>query len=304
MPIRIPENLPAIKTLEKERIFFMQEGRAAHQDIRPLEIAILNLMPDKIRTETQLLRTLSYSPLQLDITFLRTASYESKNTASEHLVAFYKNFEDVKDKRFDALIITGAPVETMPYEDVQYWPELQTIFDWSQSNVFSSFFICWGAQAALHHFHGITKHETDGKQFGVYQHDTLDLHHPLLRGFDDHFHVPVSRHTEIKEADIKAKPELQILASSTETGPCLIHEENARRVYMFNHLEYDPANLRDEYERDVKAGLEISVPANYYRDDNPENPPVVMWRSHRNLLFANWINMVYQDTPYDLADLP
>ncbi len=304
MPIRIPNDLPARETLRKEHVFFMDEDRANTQDIRPLEIAILNLMPDKIRTETQLLRTLSYTPLQLNITLVRTGTYEGKNTAKDHLVAFYKTFEKIRNQRFDALIVTGAPVETMPYEDVRYWPELQEVFEWSRGHIYSSFFICWGAQAALHHFHGVPKHETPAKQFGIYVHGTDAPRHPLLRGFDDFFHVPVSRHTEVRTADIVKRPSLTILASSPDTGPCILHEEDGNRVYMFNHLEYDPGNLRDEYERDVKAGLPINLPANYFRDDNPVNPPIVMWRSHRNLLFANWINMVYQGTPYNLSELP
>ncbi|NBX67226.1 MAG: homoserine O-succinyltransferase [Proteobacteria bacterium] len=303
MPIKIPSTLPARETLEAERIPLILEDRAIRQDIRPLRIALLNLMPDKIRTESQLLRLLGATPLQIEMTLLRIGSHESKNTAKEHLAAFYETLDDVKGQRFDALIVTGAPVEHLDYGDVTYWPELQAIFDWADKNVYSSFFICWGAQAALNHYHGVPKHAVPAKKFGVFDHKILMPFHPLIAGFDDDFPVPVSRNTEIRHADAAKVAGLDILAEADETGICLAFEEAKRRVYMFNHLEYDAETLAREYFRDREAGMDTALPHNYFPDNDPAKTPHITWRAHRTLLFCNWINMVYQGTPYDLKDL-
>ncbi len=303
MPIKIPNNLPAYEILEQERVAIIRQSDAVRQDIRPLQVAILNLMPDKISTETQLLRVLGTTPLQLEVTLLRTDSYVGKNTSKEHLSTFYKVFSDIKAHKFDALIVTGAPVETLDFEKVDYWAELTEILEWSKSNVFSSMFICWGAQAALHHFHGVPKHEVSAKKFGVFKHHVVKPFDPIITGFDDHFHVPVSRHTEVRHEDIAAIEELEVLASSEDSGLCLVSEPTARRVYMFNHLEYDAETLKGEYKRDIEAGTDVNIPHNYFPDDDPTKEPYVSWRAHRNLLFGNWINMVYQGTPYNLDDL-
>lgn len=303
MPIKIPDNLPARDVLEAERIALMSEDRAIHQDIRPLKIALLNLMPDKIKTETQLLRVLGATPLQIEMTLLRIGSHESKNTSAEHLLAFYQTWEDVKDQKFDALIVTGAPVEHLSYTDVTYWPELEKIFDWATTHVYSSFFICWGAQAALHHYHGVPKHNVDAKRFGVFDHRILMPFHPLITGFDDRFPVPVSRHTEIRHDDAAKVAGLEILAEADDTGLCLAYEPATCRVYMFNHLEYDAETLGREYFRDAQAGMNTALPRNYFPGDDPTQNPPITWRAHRTLLFSNWINMVYQGTPYNLDQL-
>lgn len=303
MPIKIPDNLPARAVLEKERIRVIDETRAVTQDIRPLKVILLNLMPDKISTETQLLRALGTTPLQIDPVFIRTASYKGTHTSSEHIDTFYKTWNDVKHERFDALIVTGAPVEQMPFEEVLYWKELQEIFDWSLTNVYSSFFICWGAQAALYHFHGVDKRDVAEKHFGIFPHEIRDLYDPLVAGFDDISHVPVSRHTEIHKPDVEKIDSLKILLESDVTGVCLLRGPEARHVYMFNHLEYDGETLKKEYVRDVGQGLSPALPYNYFPDDNPEQEPPVVWRAHRTMLFNNWLNTVYQGTPYDLADL-
>ncbi len=300
MPIRIPDDLPAREILEAERIPLIRADRADRQDIRPLRIALLNLMPDKVKTETQLLRVLGATPLQIDMTLLRIGSHESKNTSKEHLLAFYRTWDEVKDQKFDALIVTGAPVEHLEYSDVTYWAELQAIFDWARTNVFSSFFICWGAQAALNHYHGVPKHGVEAKRFGIYDHRILMPFHPLIAGFDDRFPVPVSRHTEIRHEDAAKVPGLEILAEADGTGLCLAYEPENRRIYMFNHLEYDADSLAGEYFRDAKAGMNTALPHNYFPSDNPEQAPPITWRAHRTLLFSNWINMVYQGTPYNL----
>lgn len=304
MPIKIPDNLPALETLQKERVQVILEDRAIRQDIRPLEIVILNLMPDKIKTETQLLRALGTTPLQLSITLLRTASYESKNTSKDHLVSFYRTLDSVRNKRFDAIIITGAPVEDMDFEDVAYWLELQEIFDWAKTNTFARFHICWGAQAGLYHNHGIQKHQTDKKLFGVYNTKLHDPYHPLTQGFDDIFNVPVSRHTFVKNTDIQNIPDLKILAESTDGELCLVHNDKTHDTYMFNHLEYDSDTLKSEYDRDSQTRDDVNVPLNYFPDNDPSRPPAITWRSHRHLLFSNWINMIYQGTPFDLSELP
>lgn len=301
MSIIIPDQLPAKETLRNENVFVMTEQRAIHQDIRPLEIAILNLMPTKIVTETQLLRLLGNTALQVDITLVRTNSHQSKNTSEEHLLSFYQTLDQIRDHKFDALIITGAPVEHLPFEQVDYWKELQAIMDWGFSNAFSLFYICWGAQAALYHQFGIPKHPLPAKQFGVFPHRVVERNVKLLRGFDDIFYAPHSRHTEIRRADIEKVPQLKILVESEEAGVYIVATQDGRQIFVTGHSEYDPLTLKKEYDRDVAAGLPITIPVNYYPQDDPAQPPLVRWRGHAHLLFANWINYyVYQETPYDL----
>lgn len=304
MPIKIPDNLPASEILNSENIFVMSEDRAFHQDIRPLKIVILNLMPTKINTETQLLRLLGNSAIQVDIVLLHPATHKSKNTPEEHLVKFYNTFDEIKDQKFDGMIITGAPVEQMEFEDVNYWEELTEIMDWTVHNVYSTLHICWGAQAGLYHHYGIPKYPLEKKMFGVFPHTINKLHVKLLRGFDDIFYVPHSRHTEIKREDILKVPELDILSESEESGVYIVAAKQGRQIFVTGHSEYDPLTLKSEYDRDVGKGLDIEVPRNYYPGNNPANHPVVMWRSHANLLFANWLNYyVYQETPYDLNEI-
>ncbi len=306
MPVKIPETLPAKAVLESEDIFVMGMERADHQDIRPLQLAILNLMPTKIATETQLLRLLSNTALQVEVTLLNMDSHESKNTPSEHLVAHYAAFEEIKDQKFDGLIITGAPVENLPFEEVDYWPELTALLDWKETHVFSTFHICWAAQAGLYHSFGVPKYPLPRKMFGVFPH-TLNghRHEKLLRGFDDVFYAPHSRHTEIRSADIQRVPELEILAESEEAGVYIVTTCDRRNFYITGHSEYDPLTLQGEYERDVQKGLEIAPPCNYFPGDDPNRPPQVLWRGHAHLLFSNWLNYyVYQATPYDLAAIP
>lgn len=304
MPINIADDLPAVETLKGENIFVMTESRASHQDIRPLKIAILNLMPTKIATETQLLRLLGNSPLQVDITLLHPATYTSKNTEPEHLVKFYNTFEDVRKEKFDGLIITGAPVEQMPFEEVAYWEELCEIMDWSLHNVYSTFHICWGAQAGLYHHYGIPKYPLGKKLFGVFPHKVNKRNEKLFRGFDDVFHVPHSRHTEIRREDIARVESLELLSESEEAGVYIVGARNGRQIFVTGHSEYDPLTLKAEYDRDVSAGLPIELPRYYYPDDDPVKTPVVNWRSHANLLFTNWLNYyVYQETPYDLGEI-
>lgn len=301
MPIKIPNQLPARQVLQDENIFIMDEERAIHQDIRPIKIAILNLMPTKITTETQLLRLLGNSALQVEITLLRTNHHQSKNTPEEHLLTFYQTFDQICDQKFDGLIITGAPVEQMPFEKVDYWEELVEIMNWGLKNVFSLFYICWGAQAALYHQFGVPKHPLPQKQFGVFPHRVLEQNVKLLRGFDDVFYAPHSRHTEIRRADIEKVPQLKILAESDGAGVYIVATQDGRQVFVTGHSEYDPLTLKKEYDRDIAANLPISVPVNYYPGDNPDHLPIVRWRGHAHLLFANWINYyVYQETPYDI----
>lgn len=301
MPVNIANNLPAKEILENENIFVMSEDRAAHQDIRPLEIAVLNLMPTKITTETQLLRLMGNTPLQTNITLFYPNSHQSKNTPEEHLLAFYQSFDQIRERKFDGLIITGAPVEQMPFEEVDYWNELKEIMDWSLTNVFASLFICWGAQAGLYHFYHVPKYPLPAKMFGVFEHSTTRTNVKLLRGFDDVFYAPHSRHTEVRRADIEKVPELEILAESETAGIYLAISRNGHQVFVPGHPEYDPLTLKSEYERDVKKGLPINVPHNYYPNDDPSQPPFVRWRGHANLLYSNWLNYyVYQETPYDL----
>lgn len=308
MPVKIPTTLPARATLERENIFIMDEERATHQDIRPLRVAILNLMPTKIATETQLLRLLSNSALQVEVTLLHTATYESKNTDADHLLNHYLTFQDIENEKFDGLIITGAPVEQMPFEEVEYWDELTRILDWAETNVESTFHICWGAQAGLYHRYGIPKYDLPHKMFGVYEHRVLSSAAgtvPLLRGFDDIFLAPHSRHTEIRRADIEKISDLQILAESDDAGVYIVGSKDGRHLFITGHSEYDPLTLKAEYDRDVNKGVPIHVPINYYPNDDPKRDPTVRWRGHANLLYANWLNYyVYQVTPYDLDQIP
>ncbi len=304
MPVKIPDNLPAIEILNNENIFAMGEQRAFTQDIRPLRIAILNLMPVKSVTETQLLRLLSNTPLQLEITLLRTESHLSKNTSEEHLENFYQTFSEVKDQRFDGMIITGAPVEQLEYEEFNYWDELTEIMDWSRHNVFSTLHICVGAQAGLYHHYGVPKYLLEEKMFGVFRHTCTRKNIPLLRGFDDDFYVPHSRHTEVRRADVEKVEDLEVLAESPEAGVYIVSSKDGRLIFVTGHSEYDALSLKAEYDRDIAKGLDIKLPRNYFPDDDPSKPPLVKWRSHANLLFTNWLNYhVYQETPYDLDEL-
>ena len=305
MPVKIAETLPARRTLEDENVFVMGEERAQHQDIRPLKLAIVNLMPTKISTETQLLRLLSNSPLQVDITLLHMESHDSKNTPQEHLVEHYSCFDEVKEEKFDGLIITGAPVETLPFEEVDYWPELDTLLKWKETHVYSTFHICWAAQAGLFKRYGVPKYPLPAKMFGVFPHRALLQHESLLRGFDDVFYAPHSRHTEIRAEDINQVPDLDILAASPESGVYIVASKDRRQFYVTGHSEYDPLTLKAEYDRDVNKGLSINVPKNYYPNDDPTQKPVVLWRGHASLLYANWLNYyVYQTTPFDLEKIP
>ncbi len=304
MPIKIPNDLPAVKALNDENIFVMTETRAISQDIRPLKILLLNLMPKKIETETQLSRLLGNSPLQVDLEFIHTKSHVSKNTPPEHLFTFYKTFDDVKDRNFDGMIITGAPVEQLPFEEVEYWDELCEIMEWSKTHVHSTLHICWGAQAGLYYHYGINKYPVGTKYFGVFPH-TVDYKRSILfRGFDDVFMVPQSRYTTVKAEDIGAVPGLKILASSCDTGVYAVSTEKGRQIFITGHSEYDADTLKNEYLRDIEAGLSTAVPENYFPDDDPGRPPMVTWRAHANLLYSNWLNyFVYQTTPYDITEI-
>lgn len=304
MPINIPNDLPAVEVLSNENVFVMHEERASHQDIRPLRIVILNLMPEKVVTETQILRLLGNSPLQVDIILLHPKTHSSKNTSEEHLVRFYNTFEDIKDEKFDGMIITGAPVELLEFEEIGYWEELQEIMDWSLKNVFSTYHICMAAQAGLYHHFGIPKYKLENKMFGVFTHYVNKKNTQLLRGFDDQFWAPHSRHTEVKREDIEKVPELDILSESPEAGVYIVATRDGRQIFVTGHSEYDPLTLQAEYERDINKGMDIAVPKNYFPDDDPSQPPIVRWRGHANLLFSNWLNYhVYQETPYDLDEL-
>ena len=304
MPIKIPNMLPATKTLTEENIFVITETRALTQDIRPLKIAILNLMPTKIETETQLARLLGNTPLQVELTLLNTSSYKSKNISEEHMLAFYKTFDEVKDETFDGMVITGAPVEQMLFEEVIYWEELCRIFEWTKTNVTSTFHICWGAQAGLYYHYGVPKHPLKEKLFGVFDHKVEHQSSILFRGFDEVFRAPHSRHTTILREDVEKVPELKILASSEEAGLYVVSTARGRQIFVTGHSEYDRDTLKKEYMRDVNAGLPISVPYQYFPDDDPTKDPVVTWRSHANLLYSNWLNyFVYQVTPYDITKI-
>lgn len=304
MPLKIPKELPAFNVLKEERIFVMSEERADTQDIRPLKILILNLMPTKIATENQLLRHLANTPLQVEITLLNTKSYQSKNTPSEHLDKFYNYFDDIKDKKFDGLIITGAPVELLEFEDVDYWYELKEIMEWSKTNVFSTLHICWGAQAGLYYHYGIKKYPLSEKMFGIFEHKVLQENHELVRGLDDTFYAPHSRHTEIKKDDIQKVPELEILSYSDEAGVFIVASKDYRQIFVTGHLEYDRDTLAKEYFRDVERGLTIKVPKHYFPNNDPNKTPIMNWRSSSGIIYSNWLNYcVYQKTPFDLNDL-
>lgn len=304
MPIKIQDELPAVETLENENIFVMKESRATHQDIRSLRILILNLMPTKIITETQILRLIGNSPLQVDVDLLHPASHNSKNTDESHLIKFYNTFDEIKDQNYDGMIITGAPVETLPFEEVDYWDELKEIMDWSLHHVFSTLHICWGSQAALYHHYGVPKHPLPEKMFGVFPHTKNKKHVKLMRGFDDLFYVPHSRYTETRREDIEKIDGIEILSESEESGVYLMVNNNGRQVFATGHSEYDAKTLETEYLRDINKGLDIDPPKNYFKDDDPENEILVRWRGHANLLFVNWLNYyVYQETPFDLSEL-
>ena len=304
MPIQIPNDLPAVETLQQENIFVMSEDRAVKQDIRPLELVLLNLMPTKIATETQFSRLLGNTPLQVHLELMHTTTHVSKNTSQEHLLNFYKSFDELKDRKFDGMIITGAPVENMPFEEVDYWPELCQIMEWSKTNVHSTMHICWGAQAGLYYHFGVPKHPLPKKMFGVFPHKADYKRSILLRGFDDEFWAPHSRHTTVLREDIEKVPELKILASSEEAGVYAVASKKGKQIFVTGHSEYDQRTLEAEYLRDKNAGLEIEVPVNYYPNDDDTQDPLVRWRSHGNLLFSNWLNyFVYQTTPYDIKTI-
>lgn len=302
MPLNIPKHLPAIELLKKENIFVMDDLRAREQDIRPLKMLVLNLMPLKISTETDLIRLLSNTPLQVEMQLLSMASHTPKNTPAEHMRVFYTTFDKVRNERYDGLIVTGAPVEMMPFEEVGYWEELTKVMDWAREHVTSTFYICWGAQAALYHFYGVQKHVMDKKLFGVFEHQLSDPHNKLFRGFDDRFYVPHSRHTTILKEEVEQVEDLTILSESDEAGVYIVTSRNGREFYVTGHSEYSPLTLHNEYMRDMEKGLDsVEMPVNYYPGDDVEVEPIVRWRGHANLLFVNWLNyFVYQETPYEL----
>lgn len=302
MPIKIPNNLPAQEVLENEHIFVMNEHRALTQDIRPLKIIILNLMPTKITTETQILRCLANTPLQIEIDLLQTTTHKSKNVSEEHMLAFYQSFDDIKDNKYDGMIITGAPVEDMEFEEVDYWKELCKIMEWSKDNVQSTFHICWGAQAGLYYHYGIKKYKLKEKMFGVYKHRLITPKSRLFRGFDEEFYVPHSRHTTVRAEDIEKNPNLKIMAVSDEAGVYVVGDKEGTQFFVMGHSEYDADTLAQEYFRDVNKGLDIKVPVNYFPNDDPTKKPILKWRAHSNLIYSNWLNyFVYQTTPYELS---
>jgi len=298
MPIRIPDNLPARKTLEAEGVAVMDSTRAARQDIRPLQIGLLNLMPNKERTETQFSRLIGATPLQVDLTLVRITEHKSKHTSEDYLKTFYSTWEDVRQRRFDGFIVTGAPIAHIPFDEVRYWPEMVEIMDWTQTNVHHTMFICWGSQAALHHFHGARRYRLPQKAFGVFPHDVLNRRTPWTHGFSDRIMIPVSRYNDIDRASLG--PDLEILIDQPEIGVCMLNDPQHRAVHMLNHLEYDNRSLADEYERDLKSGLDTAPPRNLFPGNDPTRPPENSWRSHAHLLFQNWINEIYQTTPFDI----
>ena len=304
MPLRLPDRLPAIELLKQENIFVMDTSRASTQDIRPLRIAILNLMPIKITTETDLIRLLSNTPLQIEVDFMKIKSHTSKNTPIEHMRAFYRDFDEMKKLKYDGLIVTGAPLEQMEYNEVKYWDELTEVFDWAHRNVTSTMFICWAAQAGLYHFYGVPKHATGKKVFGVFEHHVLEPTLPIFRGFDDTFYVPHSRHSEVRREDIEKVKGLDIVSESEDAGVHMVIARGGREIFITGHSEYSPYTLDQEYKRDLAKGLPIDMPKNYYRDNDPEKGPLVRWRAHANLLFSNWLNYyVYQETPYNIDEI-
>jgi len=303
MPIKLPSDLPAYDVLTREGVMVLDEEMAARQDIRPLRIALLNLMPKKIQTENQFARLIGATPLQIEFSLIRMSDHQSRNTAADHLESFYRPFEEVTHEKFDGLIITGAPIEHLDFDDVTYWEELTRVFDWTQTNVHSTFGVCWGGMAMINYFHGIKKHLLEEKAFGCFRHSNLEPSSPYLRGFSDDLVVPVSRWTEMRAAEVDAVPSLTTLLGSKEVCPCLVEDAGHRALYIFNHLEYDRDTLKDEYDRDVAQGTPINVPCNYYPDDDPAQVPLNRWRSHAHLLYGNWINEIYQTTHYDLNDI-
>ena len=303
MPIKIPATLPAYDVLTREGVMVVDEELAASQDIRPLRIALLNLMPKKIQTENQFARLIGATPLQIEFSLLRMTDHNTRNTAAEHMEAFYRPVSEVMDEKFDGLIITGAPIEHLDFDDVGYWDELKRVMDWTQTNVHSTFGVCWGGMAMINHFHGVQKHMLEKKAFGCFRHRNLVPASPYLRGFSDDCVIPVSRWTEMRQAEVDSVPALRTLLGSDEVGPCLVEDVDHRALYIFNHFEYDSDTLKQEYDRDVASGTEINVPLNYYPNDDPSQPPQNRWRSHAHLLYGNWINEIYQSTPFDLAKI-
>ena len=304
MPLRLPDKLPAIELLKRENIFVMDNTRATTQDIRPLKIVVLNLMPLKITTETDLIRLLSNTPLQMEVSFMKLKSHTPKNTPIEHMMMFYRDFEKMRDEKFDGMIITGAPVEQMDFEDVNYWDEISTIFDWARNHVTSTLYICWAAQAGLYYHYGIPKYPLEKKMFGVFRQHTLCPHLPIFRGFDDVFYMPHSRHTEVRKEDILSNPELTLIADSPENGVSMVMARGGREFFITGHMEYASNTLDNEYKRDKDIRDDVDMPVNYYRDNNPDKEPLVTWRAHANLLYHNWINYyIYQETPYDISQI-
>ncbi|WP_333830967.1 homoserine O-acetyltransferase MetA [Pararhodobacter sp.] len=301
MPIALPTNLPAFDVLSREGVMVISDTRAARQDIRQIKIGLLNLMPKKIQTENQFARLIGATPLQIDFRLIRMSEHQTKNTAAEHMEEFYRPFQEVKEEKFDGLIITGAPIEHLDFDAVTYWDELCEVFEWTQTNVHSTFGVCWGGMAMIHHFHGVQKHLLAQKAFGCFRHRNLAPISPFLRGFSDDVLIPVSRWTEMRQDEIDAVPELVTLLGSDEVGPCLVEDPGHRALYIFNHFEYDSSTLKEEYDRDVASGKAINVPVNYYPGDDPSRSPTNRWRSHAHLLYGNWINEIYQSTPYDMA---
>ncbi|WP_027258817.1 MULTISPECIES: homoserine O-acetyltransferase MetA [Leisingera] len=303
MPIKMPADLPAYDVLTNEGVMVMSPDQAARQDIRPIRIGLLNLMPKKIQTENQFARLIGATPLQIDLSLIRMSEHRTKNTAAEHMAEFYHSFQEVKHQKFDGLIITGAPIEHLDFPEVTYWDEMREVFEWTQTNVHSTFGVCWGGMAMINHFHGVKKHMLDHKAFGCFRHRNLAPASPYLRGFSDDFVIPVSRWTEMKQAEISAAPGLKTLLGSDEVGPCLVEDKAHNALYIFNHFEYDNDTLKQEYDRDVANGTPINVPGNYYPDDDPSQPPQNRWRSHAHLLYGNWINEIYQTTPYEMDQI-
>jgi homoserine O-succinyltransferase len=303
MPIKIPSALPAYDVLSREGVMVVDEELAARQDIRPLKIALLNLMPKKIQTENQFARLIGATPLQIELTLIRMSDHQSRNATAEHMESFYRPFEEIGEEKFDGLIITGAPIEHLPFTDVDYWDELKRIMDWTQTHVHSTFGVCWGGMAMINYFHGVKKHILEAKAFGCFRHRNLAPASPYLRGFSDECVMPVSRWTEMRQPEVDAQPGLKTLLSSDEVGPCLIEDPAHRALYVFNHFEYDSDTLKQEYDRDVDAGIPINVPCNYYPENDPSRPPVNRWRSHAHLLYGNWINEIYQSTPFDMDQI-
>ncbi|MEQ9693350.1 homoserine O-succinyltransferase [Shimia sp. SDUM112013] len=303
MPIKLPSDLPAFDVLSREGVMVMSERQAARQDIRPLRIGLLNLMPKKIQTENQFARLIGATALQIELSLIRMSEHKTRNTAAEHMAEFYRPFSEIKEsgEKFDGLIITGAPIEHLPFEDVTYWDELREVFDWTQTHVHSTFGVCWGGMAMINYFHGVKKHILDAKAFGCFRHKNMDPASHYLRGFSDDCVIPVSRWTEMKQAEIDAVPDLHTLLSSDEVGPCLVEDPKHRALYIFNHFEYDSDTLKQEYDRDVAEGTPINVPTNYYPEDDPSRPPMNRWRSHAHLLYGNWVTEIYETTPYDIS---